>query len=112
MNEFEDALRDAMREAPREADEAFAARVDAQVARLEMRRVVGLTLAAAAAAVLTGIMIAALGPVLRGLVEGGGGAAMTPDQTLPLIGMAAPVAGVLLAAALAFPMLVRRRQDR
>jgi hypothetical protein len=112
MSEFEDTLRDAMREEPREPDGAFTAQVDAQAARLETRRVVGLALAAAAAAVLTVILVAALGPVLTGLVDGSFGASMAPDKTLPLIGITAPVAGVLLAAAVAFPLLVRRRQGR
>jgi hypothetical protein len=110
MSEFEDAMRDALREGQRETDEAFVAQVDAQVERIEMRRVVGLTLAAGAAAALAGIMVAALGPVLRELVDGGAGAAMAPDVTFPLIGIAAPVAGALLAAALAFPLLVRRKR--
>src|SRR5262245_29653046 len=115
MDEFEDTLRNALRnsrhEESREPDQAFVARVEAGLERQDQRRLVALALAGAAALALITIMAIASGPALAALLGGllAGDIVPPPQENLPLLTFAAPVAGLLLLAALAFPLLVRRR---
>ena len=104
MDEFERQMREELR-GGQTADDGFVARVGAEVAREERRRRVGLSLAAAAALVL--IVLAGLGV---GLAAAGLAEMFAMPFTLDpsVIDVAAPAAGVLLLAAVAFPLMRRR----
>jgi hypothetical protein len=109
MSEFEDSIRDTLRGAG-PADESFVSRIDSRIEAHEQRRMIGLALAAAAAIALITLMavgIGLIGPALVALL----GLSMPgpPSQALSILGVTAPVAGLLLLAALAFPFVRSRK---
>ena len=106
MSEFEDSMRDALRGSG-PADESFVSRVDSRIEMHERRRIIGLALAAAAAIALITLIAVDIAPALAALL----GQSMPPPspQALSIPGVAAPVAGLLLLAALAFPFVRSRK---
>src|SRR5262245_34660026 len=107
MSEFEDTLRDAMRNEPREPDEAFVTQVEAGMDRLDVRRVAGLGLVAAAAVLLVAMLAVASGPVLA-VMAGQLLAGSAMDGALAFTSAATPVVAVLLLGAFAVPLMAHR----
>jgi hypothetical protein len=110
MSEFEDRLRDALRNDATPTDEPFVQRIDAQIDAHEHARIAGLALAAAAAIALIAVMAVGIGIALPELLSvAGRSLPALPSNTFLALGFAAPAAGFLFLAALAYP-LVRRRK--
>ena len=109
MSEFEDSIREALRGGG-PADESFVGRVDGRIETDEQRRRSGLALAAAAAFALITLMAVGIGLVAPALVALLGQSMPAPSpQGLSILAVAAPVAGLLLLAALAFPFVRSRK---
>ena len=109
MSEFEDRMRDALR-SPTQADESFVERVDTRIETHEQRRAVGLALATVAAVALITLMAVGFGlasPALLALT----GQSLPPfsAEAAAMLAVAAPAAGLLLFAALAFPFVRLRK---
>ena len=110
MSEFEDRMRDALRSPEAPADESFVHLMDSRVETHERRRAIGLALAAVAAVALIILIAIGVGIALPALLT-------SPDGSLPafstesfaLLRQVLLVAGLLLFAAIAYP-LVRLRK--
>jgi hypothetical protein len=110
MSEFEDSLRDALRSDVAPADERFVQRVEVQIEAHERGRIAGLTLATAAMIALITVMAAGIGIALPELLSSAGqDLPALPGNTFLALGFAAPAAGLLLLAALAYPLARRRK---
>jgi hypothetical protein len=105
MDDFERNMRDQLRGAY-QPDEAFVARVAEDVAREERRRSTGVSRAAAAAVALIAMLAIGFGLTAPAFADM---FAISLGLVAPVLRVAAPVAGILLLAALAFPLAARRR---
>lgn len=110
MSEFEDGVRNSFRSDAAPANEPFVQRISARIVEHERTRMIGLALAAAAAIALIAVMAVGVGMAAADLVSLAGRnlPALAGRPLLALV-FAVPVAGFLLLAALAYP-LVRPRK--
>jgi hypothetical protein len=108
--DFGDSLREAFRNSAAPVDETFAERIDARVGWYEHRRGFALVLAAVAAVALIVMMIVGVGLASPGLAALlGQDVTAPPPYALDILSLVVPVAGLLLAAALTFPILRARK---
>jgi hypothetical protein len=107
MSEFEDRMREALQGDP-PADESFVQRIDAQIGRHEQRRAIGLGLAAAAALALIAVLAVGLGIATRDALARFGLPALAVEP-FRILRFAAPAAGLLFLAALAYPLIRLRK---